>query len=267
MEMLPLSPNKKKELIKAARIYTKEPITMYHQRLNDEAGKIVLSDPSLITRPGGRGELLERARAAVHTSGYTYKKGKSRSKHNITEGSDVEEASARKHVKIDAEIRQQRIKVLNEDIEGLNKQITYKQKRIEQAELMKRYDQCDIISKEMQELKQERRTLQNELSTYRRKERKAQWYQQKKKAQRKGSKSKQVNSRPPRTNSSDESEVSATSPRSMSSDIHASQSRSASCDYVSTNDSLDKPGPSASEPEVLSDGEQNLSPGLLTSQN
>ena len=64
-----------------------------------------------------------------------------------------------------------------------------------------------------------------------------------------------------------ESEVSATSPRSRSSDIHASRSRSASCDVVSSNDSPDEPGPSASEPEVLSDGEQNLSPGLLTSRN
>ena len=44
--MLPLSPNKKKELIKAARIYTKEPISAYHQHLDDEAGKIALKDPS-----------------------------------------------------------------------------------------------------------------------------------------------------------------------------------------------------------------------------
>ena len=44
----------------------------HHQRLNDEAGKIVLSDPSLISRTGGRGELLQRA---IHSSGYVYKKG------------------------------------------------------------------------------------------------------------------------------------------------------------------------------------------------
>ena len=111
-----------------------------------------MSDSSLTT-PGRRGELLERARAAVHSSGYAYKKGKSRSKHNISEGSDVEVSVAQKHVKIDSEMRQQRIKVLSEDVEALNKQITYKQKRLEQAELMKKYDQCDIISKEMQELK------------------------------------------------------------------------------------------------------------------
>lgn len=263
--MLPLSPSKKKELVKAARIFTKEPISKYHQRLNDEAGKIVLSDPSLITRHGGRGELLDRARAAAHNSGYSYKKGKSRSKHSVTEGSDAEEVSTvRKRVKIDAEMREQRIKVLNEDIEGLNKQITYKQKRLEQAELMKRYDQCDTLSKEMLELKQERRTLENELTTYKHKERKAQWYQQRRKVQRNGSKSKPAN---PPANSSDESEVSPKSPRSTrSSTVRASRSRSASCDVASTSDSPDKPVPT-SDTEVLSEEEQNLSPGLLTSQN
>ena len=185
MEVLPLSPTKKKDLIKAARIYTKEPISKYHQCLNEKAGKIALSDTSLLTRPGGRGELLDLARAAVHNSGYAYRKGKSRSKHNIAEGSEVEVSQARKQVKVDSELRQRRIKALSEDIEALNKQITYKQKRLEQAELMKRYDQCDIISKEMQELKQERRTRESELSIYSRKDRRAQLYQQKKKAKKK----------------------------------------------------------------------------------
>ena len=45
MEVLPLSPTKKKELIKAARIYTKEPISKYHQCLNEKAEKIA---PSLL---------------------------------------------------------------------------------------------------------------------------------------------------------------------------------------------------------------------------
>ena len=45
---------------------------------------------------------------------------------------------------------------------------------------MKKYDQCDTISKEMQELKQERRTFESELSMYNCKECRAQLYQNKK---------------------------------------------------------------------------------------
>ena len=99
-------------------------------------------------------------------------------------------------------MRQQRIKVINEDTEALNKQISYKQKRLEQAEVMKKYDQCDTISKELQELK--RRTLESELSLYNRKERRAQAYQQKKKVK-KGSKSKPISASELSTYSSDES--------------------------------------------------------------
>ena len=63
---------------------------------------------------------MEWARAAVHESGYAYKKVKSRSKRNSTEESDVELASIpRKHSRFDAEMRQQRIKVISEDIEVL----------------------------------------------------------------------------------------------------------------------------------------------------
>ena len=56
-----------------------------------------------------------------------------------------------------------RIKMLKEDIEALNKQISYKQKQLEQAEFSKRYEQCEIIHKEMQESRQQRCTLENEL--------------------------------------------------------------------------------------------------------
>ena len=38
---------RKKESTKAARIYTKEPISAYRQRLNDETGKIALKAPFL----------------------------------------------------------------------------------------------------------------------------------------------------------------------------------------------------------------------------
>ena len=46
-------------------------------RLMRLLGKLALQDPSLITR---RGDLLELARSKVHENGYSFVKGKSRSK-------------------------------------------------------------------------------------------------------------------------------------------------------------------------------------------
>ena len=271
-----MSSAKKEELLTSARLFTKEPISEYHQRLNEEAGVLVMADPSLLTIPGGRGELLKLARSAVHSSGYVYKKGKSRSR--LFEGPDVETSNTRKHVKISAEMRQRRIKVLEEDIESLNKQMSYKQKRLEQAEVMKRYDQCEVITKEMQELKQQKRTLENELSSYHLKEKKAQWYQQKKRTRKQF---KAVNRRSSGASTSDESDFSLPSPQSRTSSILRT-SRSTSLEVITDDNSstnepmpgadLDPPGSPSLEQEqdvlVLGEGSnQDFQPGLLTYQN
>lgn len=42
---------------------------------------------------------------------------------------------------------------------------------------MKQYDQCDIVSKELQEVRERKRTLENELRAFRKKKRQASWYQ------------------------------------------------------------------------------------------
>ena len=68
------------EVFKSAMIFKKEttrPLTDYQKRINEEAGKLALTHPELLTR---RGELLEKARELVVMSGYTFKKGKSRSR-------------------------------------------------------------------------------------------------------------------------------------------------------------------------------------------
>ena len=95
---------------------------------------------------------------------------------------------------------------------------------------MKRYDQCDTISKDMQELKQERHTLESELSLYNCKERRS-VVPAEEKSKKSGGKSKPVSGSDLSTYSSDESDVFATSPRltqSSQTDAYASQSRSAS---------------------------------------
>jgi len=69
-----------------------------------------------------RGELLEAARAAVYESGYTYKKGHSRSKRFSSSSS----SEPPKRPKLNQEIRERRIHDLTEEISDLNKRISKK---------------------------------------------------------------------------------------------------------------------------------------------
>ena len=71
----------------------------------------------------------------------------------MVDESDTEAPLTPKRPKMDAEMRQQKIQVLKEDIEALNKQISYKQKPLQNAEISKRYDQCEVISKEIQQVR------------------------------------------------------------------------------------------------------------------
>jgi len=59
-----------------AKIYRKESLKPYEERINSAAGDICVADPSMLKN---KGELLKLARKRVDESGYSYKKGKSRS--------------------------------------------------------------------------------------------------------------------------------------------------------------------------------------------
>jgi len=123
-----------------------------------------------------RGELLEQARQKVVESGYQFKKGKSRSKKlNPDQQSVVPRLS-----KINFELRQRRMKELKDDIMQLDEEIAIKHKRREQAESIRNYKLCDELTEEMGRLKKQCRELQNELKAFERKEKKAQWYQNRK---------------------------------------------------------------------------------------
>jgi len=66
--------------LKSALIYKKEttrPLTEYQKRINEEAGKLALVHPELLTRQRG---LLERARDMVVEAAMHLNKGKSRSR-------------------------------------------------------------------------------------------------------------------------------------------------------------------------------------------
>ena len=136
-----LSTNKQQELLALAQLFSQYPITPHNQRINEEASRLVLANPPLLFRLG---ELLKQACELVHRSWYNYKKGKTRFK--LVDVSDAEAPLTPKRPRMDAEMRQQRMQVLEEDIEALNNQMNYKRKRLQNAEINKRYDQCEVIS-------------------------------------------------------------------------------------------------------------------------
>ena len=124
-----------------------------------------------------RGKLLEMCRVHVNESGYQYKKKRSRSKHFGT-GSKGEPTS--KRPKFDKDMRAERVREINEELKTLNKHLDIKQKRVDQKVAERRFDVCDMITGEMEELQDKRRKLEAELRILSKKEKKAQWYQMKK---------------------------------------------------------------------------------------
>ena len=92
-----------------ARIYTKEPLSEYHQQLNRLAGEICLQNPSLLVQ---KGELLKQAQIALKDSGYQYKKGKSRSK---VFGEDIS-AAAPKRPKLSQDFQRRSLQIEEETV-------------------------------------------------------------------------------------------------------------------------------------------------------
>ena len=248
-----LSTNEQQKLPALAQLFSQYPITPHNQRINEEASRLVLANPSLLFRLG---ELLKQACELVHSSWYNYKKGKTRFK--LVDVSDAEAPLTPKRPKMDAEMRQQRMQVLEEDIEALNNQMNYKRKRLQIAEINKRYDQCEVISKEIQEVKVQKRALESELAAFRRKEKKPQCYRQKKRIRRNETRhgikaGTQLCHSSSGFNTSDESDFSLSSPSSTS--VYSHASRSASLEIVDDNSCLQ-----ATEEQVVIESESALQP-------
>ena len=66
------------EIKKEAIFFKKEPLSTYHNKVNEASQAICLRKPSMLRR---RGELLVQTKQSVHNTGYVYRKGKSRSNH------------------------------------------------------------------------------------------------------------------------------------------------------------------------------------------
>ena len=90
---------------------------------------------------------------------------------------------------------------------------------MQNPEISKRYDQCEVISKEIQEVRVQKCALESELAAFRRKEKKSQWYQRKKRICRNktqhGNRTSAQRLSSSDLNTSDESDFSFSSPPSF----------------------------------------------------
>lgn len=142
-------------------------------QINDEAGRLAVNKPVLLTQ---RGKLFELAREAVVQSGYQFKKGKSRSK----KATSSPKSSKKPRSKVEAEVRHKRMAELQEDIQNLEDQLKFKVKRREEAETGRRYKVCEDITEEISTVQETKREKASELAAFQAKEKKAIWYKERK---------------------------------------------------------------------------------------
>ncbi len=148
-------------------------LTRYQQEVNTAAQELALQNPTLLQ---SRGELLVAARSKVDSSGYTYVKGKSRSKHACPEDRP---SSTPKRRKTTDSVRLQRLSEIDEDVKDLSDTLMYKEKRREQASNLHNYKTCDDLTQEISELKARKRLLLSERQLLERRQQQSRWYKRK----------------------------------------------------------------------------------------
>ena len=118
-----------------------------------------------------QGELLQQAHIMLDESGYQYKKGKSRSK-NFGSVSGADEPKL-KCPRTDHEVRTKRKQEIEEEILTINKQLTFKGKRMEAGAQDKDFKLCDQLTEEIANLQRNRRALELERRGLEKKEKKS----------------------------------------------------------------------------------------------
>ena len=131
--------------------------------MNAASVELCLSDSSLLSK---RGELLALARKKVNDQGYRFKKGTSRSK---IYGSQTETPVAPKRPKYDKDMREERMKVSNDELGDIARMLTFKEKRLSQAEAAKNYKLCEQVTEELMALKSKKREIDAEKSPFEKK--------------------------------------------------------------------------------------------------
>lgn len=158
------------------KIFRKGNLTTYQMEINRVAGDIHVCVKSLdmLTQ---RRKLLDMSRQHLDEQGYQCKMKKSRLKYF---GQTSETESVAKRPKYNKDMRLERITEIQEELTTVDKRINIKQKLLNQKIGERRFTECDSISEAMHKLQTRQKALRAELRLFEKKEKKAEWYQQKK---------------------------------------------------------------------------------------
>ena len=241
----PTAPMNKDYIRKESKIYGKNSarsLSKYEEQINHASAQLCIRNPDLLH---DRAYLLKECRKILDDEGYAYKKGKSRSR-ELNLVPDLAQCIP-KLKKINQDIRLSRITELQERVKDITEQLSYKEKRRENASVMHNYKDCDLISEQMSELKSERRKLNIELTNLTRRQKKSKWYHGKKLA-RKDSAQSTLDFSPSSSSSTDHRHVS-------SSPVPNTSSSNSSHDISLMSDS---DGESDPDTVILSSDESNV---------
>lgn len=143
-----------KELAVIYKKETSRPLSKHQLAMNKAAQALCLEQPSLLRK---RQTLMDLARDRVIADGFQFVKGKSRSKK-----SESEEEPAPKRQKLSQEIRDRKMKELEQDIADLNERLGFKEKRITEKLNVRDYKRCDELKEEVMDLRKKLREAERE---------------------------------------------------------------------------------------------------------
>lgn len=118
--------------------------------------------------------MIEEARSKIIGDGFQFVKGKSRSK-QMSDAEEQKQQPARRR-KLSKDMRDQRLKEIEEDCRDLAERLRFKEKRIAAYGNSREYMKCDEMKEEMTALKHKRRELEAEAKHLKKSSSQSWWY-------------------------------------------------------------------------------------------
>lgn len=128
------------------RKQTSRPLSKYQQAINAASQEICNANPRFLL--GKRKDLIEAARDKIIAEGFQFVKGKSRAK-----GMASDDTPKRK--KSSADVRQKRMREIEEDLKDVKDRIGFKEQHCIAAENSRDYTKCDHLCEQIKSLRDE----------------------------------------------------------------------------------------------------------------
>ena len=159
-----------------ATIYKKEsarPLSNYQKRINQAAIDICLKNPGMLKK---RQALIDAARRKILVDGFQFVKGCSQSR---SASDDSAEKPKAKRPKLSQDVRDKRMKDLEEDLTDITERIGNKEKRIAESINISNFKKCDELKEEVVALRRQKRELEAKKKKLTTSQRKSNWYYKK----------------------------------------------------------------------------------------